>query len=289
MEVRLFAAVAEDFLAHRRIYTDNPRTLRSQMRVLGVAFDALPLAQITPAAVERWMATRLDAGVSRATLNRNRAALSVLFEWAIRAGHHQGVNPVKGLRPFREGPGRTRYLTGDEAARLMLAAAAHLKPVLALALYTGGRLGEVLALRWADVDLQAGVVTYRKETTKARRTRSVPISGALRAVLTGLRRGRPDQPVCHWQEAPLRSVRTAFETARKKAGLGRDVTFHTCRHSFSAWAVQNGLDLYRLQTFLGHSDISLTQRYAHLSREYLEDGVRFIGPPGRVKAPEAEG
>lgn len=279
----LFKEAVERFLAHHRIYSTDPRTLRSQFNVLGRTFDALPLASVDTPAIEAWMAARLDAGISRATLNRNRAALSVMFEWAVRSGLHANRNPIRGIRPFREGVGRTRYLTPDEAARLRLAAAPHLKPVIAIALDTGGRLSEVLRLRWGDVDLERRVVTYRKETTKAKRTRHVPICDGLHALLSSLRSGRPDQTVCHWQDAPLRCVRTAFETAKRKAGLGSDVWFSTLRHTFSSWAIQNGLDLNRLQKYLGHSDLSLTQRYAHLSDDYLRDGIRFIGPPDEAR------
>lgn len=284
----LFAAATAEFLIRRRIYIRDPRTLKSQFRVLGLAFGPIVLSSIDSSMIEAWMARRLDQGTSRSTLNRNRAALSVLFEWAIAEGLRPGPNPVRSIPPFREGPGRTRYLTPDEAQRLWLAAAAHLKPIIQIALHTGGRLSEILALRWGDLDLDGRLVTYRREVTKGGKTRHVPINDSLAASLAALRRGRPDQFLCHWGEEPIRSVKTAFSTARRKAGLGPDVTFHTLRHTFASWAIQNGLDLGRLQKYLGHSDVSLTQRYSHLSREFLADGARFIGPPARAKAPESE-
>ena len=77
----------------------------------------------------------------------------------------------------------------------------------------------------------------------------------------------------------MQDVRTAFEKARGRAKLGREVTFHTLRHTFASWYVINGGDPYRLQGFLGHSTIALTQRYAHLSAEYQRAGVQFFGPP----------
>ena len=77
----------------------------------------------------------------------------------------------------------------------------------------------------------------------------------------------------------MKSVRTGFLTARKAAELGKDVTFHTLRHTFASWYMMNGGDLYRLQKYLGHSTIKLTERYAHLSPDHLRDGAEFIGAP----------
>ncbi|MCZ6669926.1 MAG: site-specific integrase, partial [Acidobacteria bacterium] len=77
----------------------------------------------------------------------------------------------------------------------------------------------------------------------------------------------------------LGDIRTAFHVARKRADLGKEVTFHVLRHTFASWYMINGGDLYRLQKYLGHSTIELTQRYAHLSKDYLKEGVRYFGAP----------
>lgn len=290
MPGRLFREIATEFLEHYLLYSQDLRTMPFQIRVLERHFGDLGLAAIGPSEIEHFMAARLAEGVTRATINRQRAALSVVLEWAIGRGYREGPNPVRSVKKFREGQGRTRYLTADEAARLTLAAAPHLKPLVTAALYTGGRLGELLALRWGDVDFDGGVVTFRRETAKAKKTRTVPMAPGLRQALAGMRRGRPDSEVFVYAERPLRSVKTSFGRATAKAGLGRDVTFHVLRHTFASWYIQNGGDVYRLRTYLGHHSVNLTMRYAHLSREHLEDGARFIGPPGvRRSAIEDDG
>lgn len=287
VSTKAFREVATEYLAQRRLRSDDTRSMKSQVRVLTAAFGDLPVQDVTSRAIERWMATRLDQGVSRATLNRNRAALSVIFEWAIREGDHPGPNPIRAIRPFREGIGRTRYLSAEEAARLLMASPPHLKVVLMLALHTGGRLGELLRLTWADVDLEAGVVTFRRETTKARRTRHVPLSDELRAFLSS-RCGRSDEPVCSYNGRPLRYVSTSFQRARRKAGLGPDVVFHSTRHAAASFFVQRGGSIYDLQNILGHSCIRLTERYAHLSPEHLRSCAKFLGPPRRRQEDERE-
>lgn len=282
----LFEEAAREFLVYHEVYSTDRKTMRLRLRVLVRHLGGMQLTQIGPAEIHRMFGERLAEGIERSTLNRLRAALSVLFNWAIERGLHPGPNPILKVRKFRESPGRTRYLTPAEADRLWLAAPAHLRGIISVALHTGGRLQEILGLSWGDLDLEARVVTFSKESAKGRKLRTVPMSPALHVILSGLRRGRPDQRVFTWRGQPLRSVRSGFEAAARKAGL-QSVVFHTLRHTFSSWYVQNGGNIERLQVYLGHSTIELTQRYAHLSREVLEDGVRFIGPP-RAKIPPAE-
>ncbi len=273
-----FVDVTAEFLQHRSLYSDDRRTTPSNIRILERHLGELRITDITPKEIEAMIAARISEGVGRATVNRQRATLSKFFSWAIGRGYHPGPNPVKGVMKFRESPGRTRYLAPEEAKKLILAAAHHLKPILMTALHTGGRLSELLALRWADLDLDRRVLVFRKETTKSRRERIVPIDDELVTLLRALRPGAGQDLLFDYNGRGMKNVRTAFSTARRKAGL-EDIHFHDLRHTFASWAVMNGLDIYRLQTYMGHSTISLTQRYAHLSGEFLQDGARFFGPP----------
>lgn len=283
----LFEVAAREFLAHHRIYSEDPETMHYQFQILLPAFRGRALKAIDVPSIERFLAARLKAGKSKATLNRNRAALSVFFGWAIGRGHHPGPNPIAGVRKFRESRGRTRYLSPQEADRLELAASAHLKPILVTAIYSGGRHGEVLALQWRDLDLEADVLTFHWKTTKSRRTRSVPIVPKLHATLKALRRGQPDQPVFTWNEQRLKKVKTSFGTAWRKARISGRPDFKVLRHTFASWYMLNGGDINVLKEYLGHSTIRMTERYAHLSRERLKSQARFIGPP-RVGRPAAE-
>lgn len=268
-----FDEVARMYLDHHASYSRSRRTAASQVRVLSAHLSGVPWPSITRDTVRAFVAARREQGASGATINRNLAALSRMATLA------DLPNPVRGFQRFRETAGRTRYLSRDEAQRLINEASDHLRPLIYAALLTGGRLGELLALRWADVDLESGVLWFRSGTTKNRRERMLPVSPALVDVLRTVGPGEPLAAVFSFHGRPLRSIRTSFARARRRSGLGRDVTFHVLRHTYASWSMMNGLDPYRLQKYLGHSQMSLTARYAHLSPEYLKDGARFFGPP----------
>lgn len=276
-----FRELIPEFISHHDMYSDDRRTTASNLRILSRHLGELRLKEIDLKSIESFMAARVQEGIGRSTLNRQRATLSKFFSWAIARGHHPGPNPVRLVVKFKESPGRERYLTEVEAQRLVIAAAEHVKPVILAALHTGGRLGELLQLRWADIRWDVpphGLVTFRKETTKSKRARSVPLSKDLAKLFRGMKRRQPDDRIFGFRGEGLRSIRTAFESARRKAGL-EELHFHDLRHTFASWFVQNEGDVYRLQNYLGHSSIKMTQRYAHLSEAFLQEGVRHIGPP----------
>lgn len=281
-DVLLFREAVDQFLAYHRLYSRNTYAMRSQFNVMDRLFPAdATVLEIDRRAIEAMFSRRLDAGrVTRATLNRNRAALSVFFTWAIDNELHPGPNPVKKVRRFHEARGAYRWLRPEEASRLVLAASPHLKPIIQAGLYTGGRLREVLSLEWAQVDFEARRVTFTWETTKGKNTRSVPLVAALRDVLLQMRRGRSNEKVFVWNDKPIASIKTAFKTAANKAGLRPPMLrYRDLRHTFSTWARLNGVDLFTLQAWLGHSTIEMTMIYAHVTPEHLEEQARFIGPP----------
>ena len=170
-----FGHYADEFLAYATMFTRSRRTVQSNVRILKRHFGSMLLTGIGVKEIQAFIAARVTDGVGKPTINRNRSCLSTLFTWAIEQGYHPGPNPVRLVRKFREAKGRLRYLTTEEYDRLRLAAAHHLKAVLVVAVHTGGRLGELLALRWGDIDLEHGVLYFRAETTKSGKERQLPI------------------------------------------------------------------------------------------------------------------
>ena len=265
-------------------------------------FEGCTLQDITPAKIQEFVTARLGERVRAArsrkmvrpaTVNRQRATLSTIFNCAKAWGYYGGDNPVGQVKRFRESLGRDRFLTAEEASKIIEHAPRHLRPVITAALHTGGRRREVLRLRWDDVDLDRGVLYFDPTNTKSGKQREVPIDRQLMTVLRERSKvraigGDARTYLFTWRGKRMTRIRTAFEKARKRAGLGENVTFHTLRHTFASWYMINGGDLYRLQKYLGHSTIALTQRYAHLSREHLQSGVQFFGAPAADRSHQVD-
>ena len=173
---------------------------------------------------------------------------------------------VPKVRLEREPQGRIRWLESDEETRLLAACAKSqnrsLLALVTVAMDSGLRRGELLALTWDRVDLSRGVIRF--ELTKSGKRREVPMRQAVYDVLAGLpgpRNGRV------W---PIGNVRRAFENALETAKV-EDFHFHDTRHHFASWYVMRGGALPALQQILGHATLAMTMRYAHLSPKHLRD------------------
>jgi integrase/recombinase XerD len=160
------------------------------------------------------------------------------------------------------------------------------KALLEFAYAAGVRVGELIALKVRDVDLQAGMALV---FGKGARERLVPVGRpALRALIVYLREVRPGLArnrgegvvFLNARGTPLSrmGVWKILQRQVRRAGIERRVTPHTLRHSFATHLLEGGADLASVQEMLGHADISTTQIYTHVEREYLRDVHRRFHP-----------
>lgn len=232
---------------------------------------------------ERKRLARLAAAAKRAGkgggvgANRVLSVLRAFCAWAVREGYttetpfrRHGETVVR-LDARVEGH-RTRRLLPDEEARLLAACSPHLRAVVVAALSTGCRSGELLGLQWKDVlcntqgDPVALVLPGSKTKTAA--TRTIPVGGRLKAVLTMLRTSPLDGsdfgPACFvfGNEAgeQVKSVKTAWAAACRRAGIS-DLHLHDCRREFACRLLESHAGLHDVKAFLGHGDVSTTSRY----------------------------
>jgi integrase len=183
----LLADFIRDYLARvqgtLRSYADLQRHGRVWQAVLGDR----PLRQVVAGDVQRNVAKRLTE-VRPASVNRELAFLKRTYNVAIADGLLE-TNPVRQVKLLQENNARVRYLTDEEEVRLRAEMGETSWPVVALALNTGLRRGELFAMRWDDIDCTTNVLTIPR--TKAGRTRHVPMNGKVRAILGALAsRGR---------------------------------------------------------------------------------------------------
>ncbi|MBL0220062.1 MAG: site-specific integrase [Myxococcales bacterium] len=242
--------------------SEQPRRASQLRRWTAELGAARPLASISPADVAA-VRDRLADAVSPARVNRYLAALSRLFTVARTSWHLARDNPAAHVAKMREPPGRALFLDREQAAALL--SACHLErspdlaPLATLALATGARSGELLALEWRDVDLAAGRATFRR--TKNGSDRTVPLAGLARVAL--LERLRPGTPPTG-RVFPRPFPRDAFDRAKRRAGLA-PLRFHDLRHTFASWLAMAGATLPELAEALGHRTLAMVRRYAHFT------------------------
>lgn len=226
------------------------------------AFSEQMLDQIIAALRER--------GNSNATINRKLAALSKL----LRRAHKMGdIHSLPEFRRQKERQGRIRFLERDEEARLFAAIRARDTDAWRLCVFlvdTGCRLGEALNLIWNDLGPQRATFWL----TKSGRSRTVPLTRR------AARAARADKAGLKGPFTMLSQVRfrTIWNEAKSEVGLGRDkqVVPHILRHTCASRLVQGGIDIRRVQMWLGHQTLTMTMRYAHLATNDLDPCVPVL-------------
>ena len=246
----------------------------------------LGLDAVTLADVEKIKASLMEKGRAPATVRHVVGQVGRIYNHMAKWDIYRGPNPAAGISLPKADNRRNRFLTPDEAERLLN----YLKPRSAyvwmlamMSLHTGMRAGEVMKLRGEHVDLAAGQVRV-VDTRKNHEDRTVYLGSTLTVMLSGLDI-IPGQLVFkrpHGGEY-TGGVSHAFDRAVKALGFNdgrsdrRDrVVFHTLRHTFASWLVSQGKSLYMVGTLLGHSTTEMTKRYAHLIPETQREAIEAI-------------
>lgn len=245
------------------------------------AFGTKRLSDIGVREVETFKSLKLRQGKSAKTVNNMltilRKLLSVAHEW----GEIPFVPRVKWLKVP---PNKFDFLTFEEADRLMAAADGEWRTMITLALKTGLRLGELLALTWDDVDLVAGRLVVSRNlsrgeitTPKNGRTREIPLGDDVLASLKRHRHLRGEVVLCQPDGRMLTKGETKHPLKRacKRAGL-RQIGWHVLRHTFASHLVMRNAPIKAVQELMGHSTVTMTERYAHLSPDVRKDAVRLL-------------
>ena len=222
--------------------------------------DAL-LENITKAQVWDFITRCRKRGNSNATINRYLSALSALFNRARR--FWDKTAPAFSPLSFRqkEAAENIKYLRDwDELTPIVDAAAPHLKPIVLTAVYTGLRLGNLLRLRWTDIDWREGNITVR---VKGDKYHTVPIVAPLMTLLRDLKRDSRSPFVFTYNGEPILSIKKAWQSLFRRSGLPY-VNFHALRHTAATWIYRATRDLRATKDIMGHADIATTLKYAHL-------------------------
>ena len=241
-------------------------------KCLTLFFGGRYLYEITPKDIEQFKVKRKEK-VSSATVNRELATLKTMFAKAIEWGRLE-KNPAKNVKFLRENNKRLRYLEKEEIEKLINLSSGYLKSILIVALNTGMRRGEILGLKWHDIDFKRDII-YLLDT-KNNDKREVPMNDLAKKALIGVPK-HPDSPYifCRKDGKPYKDIRKSFFTALKKAGI-INFRFHDLRHTFASQLVMSGIDLNTVRELMGHKDIEMTLRYAHLSPNHKKHAVEVL-------------
>lgn len=261
--------------AHRKSASFTLQTLRN---FFGFIWKD-NIEDITLGKVESWRLAQKKRGVKSATVNRRITALRAVLNWGKRRGMIPG-NPLDLLERLREtdSPDRVRYLSPEERARLMTtlegAHPLHRGAVI-VSLNTGIRQGALFDLRWTDIDFSTGTITLRAESAKAEKEQKVPMNHVAHETLSALPRlGTHVFPHTRTGES-VPNYRTAWETILRHAGI-ENFRWHDMRHDFASRLVMAGVDLNTVRELLGHADLAMTLRYAHLAPDVKKKAVDLL-------------
>lgn len=209
-----------------------------------------------------------------ATVNRELATLKTLFTKAIQWGVLRS-NPAKNVRFFKENNCRLRYLEKEEIEKLIKACSGRLKPIIITALNTGMRRGEIFNLKWRDIDFQNGII-YLFDTKNGDK-REIPMNSLVEKALIGVRKHSESPYVfCKKDGSTYTNIKKSFLATLSKCGI-IEFRFHDLRHTFASQLVMSGIDLNTVRELMGHRDIKMTLRYAHLSPDHKRRAVEVLG------------
>ena len=292
--------VSEMISAYLRAYSgkDNSRYQRC-MRWVAMLGD-IPAAEVTPRHVRLGL-KQIREGVaihysgkdafgnpiykakrkpvSESTINRYKDSLAAAYTWAINDAlmlPEGFMSPTRAVKKGKESEVRVRYLSNDQLQALLSACKASgckkLYLLVLMASTTGARRGELLGLRWRDVNWST--TTALLEGTKNGDRRSLMLTSTVLVELEKIK-GHPDALVFAGPGGRAINPANAFNRATKAAAV-KDFRFHDLRHHFASTLVQNKMGLQATATLLGHRSTRMTERYAHLDPCVLGDQARTI-------------
>jgi integrase len=227
----------------------------------------------------RGQITKRNMPPDSGTIRKELCLLRRMFNVARKQWRWKIANPVSDIELPKDSSRRLRYLKADEYEKILTALEdfedAWLKPVVLIALDTGLRKANLCDLTWDQVNLFNRSIFIEAEKMKNADYHGVPLTDRALETLKELQKVKCiSNHVFHDDGKKLypQKVQRAFRRLLKKAKV-EDFRFHDMRHTFASYLRQRGVDLHTIATLLGHKDLRMTQRYAHLSLDPLRDAI----------------
>jgi integrase len=240
-------------------------------------------SQVSPVDLENLKKTMIDIGRSPRTIQYTLAVVRQIFNYAKMLNYFQGDNPVSKVKKPTVDNRRLRFLTRDEANRLLAELkkrSQQLHDIALLSLHCGLRAGEIFNLTWDCINFETEQILIKDPKNKS--NRYAYMTTKVKEMLE--RRYQQGQLNGHIftnrKGEKLKDIPRSFAKAVQDIGLYDDiedkrqrVVFHTLRHTYASWLVEQGVDLYTVKELMGHKTLAMTERYSHLGENTLKQAV----------------
>ena len=272
---KLFYEIANEYLKYE-YQGSRPKQQKSMTNYWLDSLGDIMISDITSSDIERGIEA-LPNRLSNATKNRYKAVISVIFSYAVRR-YDLTYNPVQNIRSLRENNHRVRYLSDNERKRLYEACRASkwtkLYLLVLMAITTGARKGELMHLKWSNIDLE--IQTASVENTKNGHPKMMPLTDELMAELERFI-GQESELIFNSEIKTNKpyEFNKLWKKAIKSANIV-DFRFHDLRHTTASYLAQNGATLLEIADVLGHKQIEMTKRYAHLCIEHKSSLINRV-------------
>jgi integrase len=243
------------------------------MRIFEKEFGGKNIQDITTWQIEKYKTERKKQ-FKPASVNRELALLKHMLPKAVEWKKLKENPANKSVKFFKGAVNRVRFLMPDEIQILLTNCDGFLKPIVTVALHTGMRRGEILNLKWEQVNFEQGIITILD--TKNSERKDIPMDETVKATLQGLDR-RGEFVFRNKAGMPFNTmiIHYSFHSALDRSGI-TDFRFHDLRHTFASNLVMAGVKIEKVQKLMGHKMIAMTQRYAHLAPGYLAESIKVL-------------
>jgi integrase len=277
---------------------ENKRSWRndvSRAKPLVAFFGKRRLSEVTRFLIEQYKRERRTSLNGRGRLcspssvNRELELLSRILNLAVERDELES-NPFRGVKKLASDNHLTRYLSTEEEERLLSVLTgrrAHLRPIVLIGLHTGMRRGEILSLRWGQIDFVRESIHLLR--TKSGRPRQVPMNSVVKAVLLDMREVSGGSEFVfpnHRTGNAIADIKNAFNAALKEAEI-EGFRFHDLRHTAGTRMADAGVPITAVADILGHADVRTTMRYAHATDEARRRAVRALEEKSGSLSPKA--
>jgi integrase len=245
----------------------------------------MPMKKVTEIDIQKIRKNMEEVGRSPRSICYAYDVIRQVYNFANRNNLIDFKSPTLGIKKPKRDNKRYRFLTFKESDLLLNELKIKyslIYEISLISLHCGLRAGEIFALKWSDIDLENGrlIVT----DTKTKENRFPLMTDEIKQIFRNKKRGSPDELVFPSRKGTVRNaISKSFMRTVNKLGLNKGITdnrnkvvFHSMRHTYASWLVQRGVSIYEVSKLLGHSTITVTERYSHLAPSNSENSVKII-------------